>query len=140
MPHDELERFEEVEMTYPTFYEEMRTRYPEVLTSYEAMGDAVASAGSLAKREQRLIKLALALGAGLEGAAHSHARRALEEGITKEELRQAVLLALTTLGFPAMMRGMSWWMISSDSPTAITLACEGVTASNRGTHGCSAKR
>ncbi len=44
----------------------------------------------------------------MEGAAHSHVRRALEAGATPDELRHAALLALTTLGFPNMMKGLMW--------------------------------
>ncbi len=39
---------------------------------------------------------------------HSHAHRALEEGLSAEELRQVAALAITSLGFPAAMAGLSW--------------------------------
>lgn len=35
----------------------------------------------------------MSIGAGLEGASHSHARRALEMGITPTEIKHVVLLA-----------------------------------------------
>ena len=54
------------------------------------------------------MKLAMAIGAGSEGAVHSHARQALEEGISAEEVRQVCNLAITTLGFPAAMAALSW--------------------------------
>jgi len=57
---------------------------------------------------RRLVKLGIATGAGLEGAVHSHTRRALAEGIAPEEIRHAVLLAMTTVGFPRMMAALSW--------------------------------
>jgi alkylhydroperoxidase/carboxymuconolactone decarboxylase family protein YurZ len=50
----------------------------------------------------------LAIGARSEGATHSHARQGLEEGLAPEELRQIALLAITTLGFPAAVAGLSW--------------------------------
>ena len=37
-----------------------------------------------------------------------HARRSLEAGATLDECRHVVLLALTTIGFPAMMAALSW--------------------------------
>jgi 4-carboxymuconolactone decarboxylase len=95
-------------MDYPANYEMIRAQYAEVIAAYEGLGDLVTQAGPLSAREQRLVKLALALGAGLEGAVHSHARRALAEGVSADEARHACLLALTTIGFPAMARGMSW--------------------------------
>jgi alkylhydroperoxidase/carboxymuconolactone decarboxylase family protein YurZ len=32
----------------------------------------------------------------------------LEEGISSDELRHAVLMAFTTAGYPAMMASMKW--------------------------------
>ena len=57
---------------------------------------------------RRLIKLALAIGCSSEGAVHSHVRRAVTEGITKEELRHVMLLALPTLGLPATAKALTW--------------------------------
>lgn len=82
--------------------------FPEAWTAYEALGKACAEAGPLDGRERRLLKLALAIGAGSEGAVHSHARQALAEGLSAEELKQVALLSITTLGFPAAMKGFSW--------------------------------
>ncbi len=96
------------EMAYPDAYEKLRKRYPDVLNAYEKLGDAARMAGPLSEREQRLVKLALSIGAGLEGATHSHARRALEIGIGREDLQHVALLGVTTLGFPSMVRGMTW--------------------------------
>ena len=84
------------------------TAYPKVWDSYTALGQAAAEAGALSARERRLVKLALALGAGSEGAVHSHARQARSEGISQDDLRQTCVLAITTLGFPAAMAGLSW--------------------------------
>ncbi len=39
---------------------------------------------------------------------HFHARQALEEGMSAEELRQIAALAITGLGLPAAMAGLSW--------------------------------
>ncbi len=82
--------------------------YPDVWENYAALGKSVAEAGELDARTRRLLKLALAVGAGSEGAVHSHARQAREEGITDADIRQVVLLAITTLGFPAAMAAYSW--------------------------------
>ncbi|MBA7709702.1 hypothetical protein ES703_118625 [subsurface metagenome] len=38
----------------------------------------------------------------------SHARRALAEGVSPEELRHAVLMAFTTAGFPTMIAAVKW--------------------------------
>jgi len=64
--------------------------------------------GPLDAKTVALVKLAISLGAGLEGAAHSHARKALEAGWTGEQLLHAALLCTPTIGFPPMMRGRGW--------------------------------
>jgi alkylhydroperoxidase/carboxymuconolactone decarboxylase family protein YurZ len=82
--------------------------FPDVGEAYQALGDAVGKAGPLDDKTRALVKLGVCIGAGLEGGAHSQARKALEAGATPEELRHAALQALTTVGFPTMMRGLSW--------------------------------
>ena len=76
--------------------------------AYEAFGKACAEAGPLDGRTRRLVKLALAIGRGSEGAVHSHVRRAFDEGLSAEELRHVALLAAPTLGFPAAVAALSW--------------------------------
>jgi 4-carboxymuconolactone decarboxylase len=92
----------------PEPYKEVRERYPEVAKAYDALGDATHEAGPLSERERRLVKLAMSIGAGHEGATHSHTRKALQHGISEDEVRHAVVLATTTLGFPAMVRALTW--------------------------------
>lgn len=92
----------------PQRFIDFQKTYPQVFEAYEGLGKAVASAGPLGKKEASLIKLGIACGARLEGAVHSHCRRALDAGATPEEVRQTVLLATTTIGFPSMMACLSW--------------------------------
>ena len=82
--------------------------HPEVWQAYAKLGQACAEAGPLDDRVRRLVKLALAVGARSEGAVHSHARQALEEGLAPEELRQVTLLAIPTLGLPAAVASFTW--------------------------------
>lgn len=82
-------------------------QYPDIGKAYHELGEAVADAGPLDERTRVLIKLGIAIGAGLEGGAHSQARKALDAGVTPEELRHAALQALTTIGFPSMMKGLA---------------------------------
>ncbi|HYF08254.1 MAG TPA: carboxymuconolactone decarboxylase family protein [Acetobacteraceae bacterium] len=82
--------------------------YPELYRAYAALGAACAKAGPIEAQAQRLIKLALAIGAGSEGGVHSHCRRALDEGIPPEALKQVALLAIPTLGFPRAVAALTW--------------------------------
>ena len=84
------------------------TEFPEVWSAYAELGKCCSDAGPLDEATARLVKLALAIGAGSEGATHSHARRALEEGATQEELDHVALLAIPTLGFPQAIKGLTW--------------------------------
>ncbi|MEM9828076.1 MAG: carboxymuconolactone decarboxylase family protein [Planctomycetota bacterium] len=86
----------------------MHADYPELMRAYEALGEATKSAGSLSDREIALVKLAISIGAGLEGAAHSHCRKAFDAGCRADDLRQVALLATPTIGFPTMMRAKGW--------------------------------
>ena len=82
--------------------------YPECGMTYEALALASREAAGFAEKDAELVKLALAIGSRLEGAVHSHARRALEAGATAAQVRGVALLGLTTLGFPHTMMGTSW--------------------------------
>lgn len=95
-------------MALPQVYRDLAKDHPEVIKRYEALGDAVRAAGPLDGKSIALVKVALALAAELEGGTHSAVRKALGAGCTREELLHVVLLATTTLGFPAMMRARSW--------------------------------
>ena len=92
----------------PKRFEKLHNYYPEVAIAYEELGKAVHTSGPLDEKTRALIKLAISTGAGLEGAVHSHTRKALELGISKEEISQTVLLALPTIGLPSTMAAMSW--------------------------------
>ena len=92
----------------PKRYTQFKEDFPEVASAYESMGDAVHKAGPLDDKTRALIKLAISTGARLEGAVHSHARKAIKVGATKEEMRQVALLALPTIGLPSMMAALSW--------------------------------
>lgn len=81
---------------------------PELWRAFQALGAATGAAGPLDERARRLVNLALAIGADSEGATHSHTRRALSEGLTADELEHVAFLAITTLGWPQAIRGLTW--------------------------------
>lgn len=85
-----------------------RTTYPDVWETFAELAEACHEGGPLDERSRRLVKLALAIGAGLEGATHSAIRHAAEAGITRQEMAHVAILGITTLGYPAAMRAMSW--------------------------------
>ena len=97
-----------MEKKLPSAYRRFTTDHPRIGDAYERLSDAVLTEGPLARKDAELVKIGIAVGARLEGAVHSHVRRAREAGASPDEIRHAVRLALTTIGFPGMMAALSW--------------------------------
>ncbi len=97
-----------MEKKLPSAYRRFAAEFPRLISAYEELGDACLTEGPLDRKTAELVKLGIAVGARLEGAAHAHVRRALEAGAAPEEIRHAIRLALTTVGFPTMMSALSW--------------------------------
>lgn len=82
--------------------------HPGLWQAFQKLGEEVSNAGPLDARTRRLVHLAYAIAAGSEGATHSHARRALADGISPAELDHVALLAITTTGWGQAMKGLAW--------------------------------
>jgi alkylhydroperoxidase/carboxymuconolactone decarboxylase family protein YurZ len=96
-------------MSYlPEIYKEFKQRFPEVAKAYDALADSCHKWGSLDGKTRRLVKLGIAVGLSSEGAVKSHARRALQDGVSPDELRHVALMAFTTAGFPTMIAAVKW--------------------------------
>lgn len=87
---------------------DLADQQPEIWNAYSALGKAAADCGPLTNRERRLVKLALAIGAGSEGAVHSHTRRAKADGIEAEAIMQVAMLAIGPLGLPRAVAAKTW--------------------------------
>lgn len=92
----------------PPRYKQFTEDHPDIARAYDQLGSAVHLAGPLDKRERALVKLGISIGAWLEGAVHSHVRKALEAGAGVDEIRHVALLSLPTIGFPSAMAAMTW--------------------------------
>ena len=92
----------------PRSYELFKRAHPELWQVYDRLGALAHAAGPLDKKSRALVKLAMAIGARMEGAVHAHVRRAIEDGATPAEIRHVALLGLTTLGFPCTMAVLTW--------------------------------
>jgi AhpD family alkylhydroperoxidase len=92
----------------PATYRRFAELHPSVSRAYESLGEACAQAGPVDDKTRELIKLAIAVGARLEGGVHSHARRALTAGATASEIRHLVTLAVPTVGFPNAAAAFTW--------------------------------
>jgi alkylhydroperoxidase/carboxymuconolactone decarboxylase family protein YurZ len=92
----------------PRFLQKVIQRYPEVWQSYENLGKEITSIGALDSKTQHLVKLSIAIGAGREGAVHSHTKRCVKAGIPNEQMFQTAMLAVTTIGWSGAMAALSW--------------------------------
>jgi alkylhydroperoxidase/carboxymuconolactone decarboxylase family protein YurZ len=92
----------------PEIFQQFKQRFPKVKDSFDALGAAEHEAGPLEEKERRLVKLGIAVGAESEGAVRSHVRKLLGIGATQEEILHTIILALTTIGFPATNAALSW--------------------------------
>lgn len=94
--------------TLPGFAGQAAIEQPDLWRALQDLGEHASKAGPLDARTRRLVHLALALGVGSEGAVHSHARRGLAEGLGADELEHTAWLAVTTLGWPQAIKGLTW--------------------------------
>jgi 4-carboxymuconolactone decarboxylase len=95
-------------MYLPKTYENFSVKFSEIMKDYQQLGKTCREAGPLEYKYQDLIKLGIAIGANSRGAVMSSVRKALTSGSTPEEITHAVLLSLTTTGFPNMIAALSW--------------------------------
>lgn len=106
------ERAEEItdapETILPSYAGQAAQEQPGLWRALQDLGREASRAGPLDARTRRLVHLAMALGCASEGATHSHARRAMTEGLSAEELEHVAWLAVTTLGWPQAIRSLTW--------------------------------
>ena len=92
----------------PELPQSFSRQYPAIWKSFETLANQCHEAGPLDAKTRRLVKLGIAVGAGLEGGVHAQVRNGLAEGLTPAELQHVVLLGFTTIGFPASMARLTW--------------------------------
>jgi 4-carboxymuconolactone decarboxylase len=92
----------------PGVYQQFLDRFPEVAAAQGALARTIRESNPFDERTDRLIKLAVAVGAEAEGAVRSNVRKALSHGASLEEIRAVALAAVTTCGFPAAIAALGW--------------------------------
>ncbi|HEY6000901.1 MAG TPA: carboxymuconolactone decarboxylase family protein [bacterium] len=93
---------------YPKNYRWITARFGKVMKAHQKLGEEVLAAGPLKKKHAHLVQLAAAAATRSEGAVHSHVRRALDAGAKPEEIYHALVLVVSTIGFPAVSAALSW--------------------------------
>ncbi len=92
----------------PGQYQKIKNRFGSFKEAHEALGKAAREAGPLDEKTSQLVQLAGAATQKSEGSVHSHARRAMEAGASADEVRHALILLTSTIGFPTMSAALSW--------------------------------
>jgi 4-carboxymuconolactone decarboxylase len=92
----------------PKTVESFSASFASVWQAFQKLGEECHGAGPLDERVRRLVKVGIAAAAQSEGAMHSAVRHAKAAGISADEIRHAIVLSITTIGFPHAMAAMSW--------------------------------
>ena len=95
-------------MYLPKVYKNFKERYPAVFKDFKQLGISTREAGPLDEKTQHLVKLGISVGVNSRGGVMSSTRKAMAAGATAEEIEHAVLLAMTTTGFPNTIASLSW--------------------------------
>ena len=95
-------------MYLPEVYKKFKESYPNVFKDYKQLGISAREAGPLDEKSQNLVKLGISVGVNSRGGVMSSTRKAMAAGASAEEIEHAVMLALTTTGFPNMIAALSW--------------------------------
>ncbi len=93
---------------YPRNYTLIQEKFAELMSAHEEVGRLAKAAGPIDAKTANLIQLAACVALRSEGGVHSHARRAMQAGASKEELHQAIILLINTVGLPAIAAAFSW--------------------------------
>jgi alkylhydroperoxidase/carboxymuconolactone decarboxylase family protein YurZ len=92
----------------PSSVTSFENSHPAVWQTFARLGEACHEAGPLDEKTRRLVKLGIAVALRHQGAVHSAARNARKCGATQEELEHVVILAITTIGWPAAHAALTW--------------------------------
>jgi alkylhydroperoxidase/carboxymuconolactone decarboxylase family protein YurZ len=92
----------------PKTYEEFVSRFPDLGKAWDLLHSGTKEAGPLDDRTLRLVKLGVAIGAQREGATHSAVRKALSQGISRQEIEQVVAASASTIGLPSAVAAFTW--------------------------------
>jgi 4-carboxymuconolactone decarboxylase len=92
----------------PGLYLKLKDRHGDLIEAVEKLGKAARKAGPLDDKTGHLIQLGAAAAIHSKGSVCSHAARALSSGATPAEIRHAIIILTSTIGFPTVAAALSW--------------------------------
>ncbi|MHB1345709.1 MAG: carboxymuconolactone decarboxylase family protein [Thermoleophilia bacterium] len=85
-------------------FTQFKQEFPDVYTDYERLGRGIHQRGGpLDDKTRALLKLAVSGAAGHLRALETHVLAAREAEVSEEEIKHALLMLITTCGFPTFM-------------------------------------
>ncbi|RPJ20232.1 MAG: carboxymuconolactone decarboxylase family protein [Planctomycetaceae bacterium] len=94
--------------TLPEHFQSFVKEYPDVWEAHQKLSEACAESGPLDRKTRELIKVGISGAANQVTALQRHAVMAVQAGATHEEVYQAILLLITTIGFPRASAALQW--------------------------------
>ena len=82
---------------------EVRLGTPEVMTAFSAMAEAATKAGALDVKTKELIALAISVAIRCDGCVAFHAKAAVKQGATRDEVMETMGMALYMGAGPSLM-------------------------------------
>ena len=92
----------------PKNYEMIQKKFARLMRAHEEAGRIAKESGPLDAKTAHLVQMAASVALRSEGGVHSHARRAIEAGASKDEVYQTIALLIHTIGFPTAAAAFSW--------------------------------
>ncbi len=92
----------------PDNYKQITKRFKEFGEALDELGRIAKDMGPLDEKTSQLVQLAASAAIRSEGSVHSHARRALSNGASPEELYHTLLIITNTIGYPNIAAAISW--------------------------------
>ncbi len=89
-------------------YRYLNEKFPTVLAAVENLGQTVHNAGPLDRKTPEFTHFAAATATQSTGSVRTHARKAREAGAGSEEIEHALLLLISTIGFPKVAAALAW--------------------------------
>lgn len=96
------------EVKYPPWYTHLKEKHGAFVKALEQLGESIRQEGPIPEKTGHLIQLAAAAAIRSEGSVHSHTRRALQAGVSPEEIYHALIMLTSTIGFPTVSASLSW--------------------------------
>ena len=98
----------------PAAHQQFVRRFPNLGKAWDLVNEE-GGTGPLDAKTQRILKLAIAIGAMREGAVHSGVRKARDAGASLAAMEQVVALAASTIGLPASVAAWNWVREEADA-------------------------